>query len=989
MEQQIHNELLLPFEDSASSRRGFLQLVGFGIVSASAASCSRGPVQHAIPALEASREFTPGRAYWIASTCGGCDAGCGVLAKCRDGRPIKLEGTPGHPVSSGGLCPAGQGSVLSLYDSLRFDGPLSRGRGSVPWSEADRELEAAIEGIRKTGGRVRLLTGTINSPSTLAAIQRFLASFPDAKHVSYDGLSASGMLEAYRRTHGQRFLPRHRFDRARTIVSFDADFLSTWISPVEFTAGYSKARELDAATPRMSRHFQLEARTSLTGSRADVRARMAPWETGAALSALCDLLERRAGLEPRCAGAAAKGPLADLIDRMAAELWNTRGESLVLAGANDPDIQVLVNYANHLVGSYGSTLDTAHPSQQRLGDDDALSELAQELAEDRVELLIVQGVNPSYDLGGKLQVERANLLVSCAEAPDETSALASWILPEPHYLESWDDAEPYRGTYVLRQPTVPRLRSGRSLRESLSRLLGDRRSDRNLLREHWRAELYPLQSGASGFDAFFDQALHDGHWIPDGAGQAQVAFTADAVHNLALDLAPIAGTLGLVPYPKAGMLGGQHAHNPWLHELPDPVTKITWDNYACLSPVTAERLGFSEGQVVRVAVTGDGEAIELPVHVQRGQHDDVVAVAVGYGRTGTDRFATVGPEWVQGRPTVKPGGVVGVNVAPLARSLDPDRARALVEVSLRSTGAAVELASTQDHHSLTVPEHLAIKGHEVRGMVQSASFAEFQEDPGGVVHQHPTGHGDLWEEDHAGDTTWGLAIDLAKCTGCSACVVGCQAENNVPVVGRDEVLRHREMSWLRIDRYFDGEGDDLRTLHQPMMCQQCDHAPCESVCPVLATVHSAEGLNQQVYNRCVGTRYCANTCPYKVRRFNWFEYAREDQLQNQSLNPDVTVRSRGVMEKCSFCVQRIQEAKAEAKREGRDLRDGDITPACQQSCPAEAIVFGNLQDPDSRVAKLAGTPRAYGVLEELNVRPSVRYLAHVHNGEETEGPHGH
>ncbi|MAE45470.1 MAG: [Fe-S]-binding protein [Planctomycetes bacterium] len=996
MKERTPNELLLPFEDSSGSRRSFLKLVGFGIGSASLAGCSRGPLQSAIPTLEASREFVPGRAYWIASTCGGCDAGCGVLAKCRDGRPIKLEGIPGHPVSGGGLCPAGQGSVLSLYDSQRFDGP-QRGAGgagsSVSWSDADRELRSAFDALKQSGGRVRLLTGTVNSPSTRAAIARFLAGFADARHISYDGLSSSAMLAAHERTHGERLLPRHHFERARTIASFDADFLSTWISPVEFTAGYTQLRELDMNALRMSKHFQLEARTSLTGCRADERVRLAPWEIGAALSGLCDHLEGRAGIERRCRGAADTAPYRELIARIADELWATRGESLVVAGANDVEIQVLVNYANELLQSYGTTLDTVHASQQRLGDDREVAELAQELAEDSVDLLIVNGVNPAYDFGALLPLERAGMLISCAGAPDETSALAAWVVPEPHFLEAWNDAEPYRGVHALSQPTVPLLRSGRTLRETLSRWAGDERADQDLLRAHWRAELYPrspAHAGPSGFDAFFDQALHEGFVLLEGDSSTPGAFAMDAVRPYSSAQAPVAGALGLVLYPKAGMLDGRHGHNPWLHELPDPVSKIAWDNYACLSPTTAERLELSEGQLVSVVTTAEGASVELPVHVQRGQHDGVVAVALGYGRTGTDRFTNLGPEWLQGRPTVEAGGVIGANAALLTGPLDAGRRCDARQATVIATGSSVELASTQDHHSLTVPQHLAIEGHEVRDMVISTTFDDLEAHPDDVVHEHAVPHaGELWKEDHKGGTTWGMAIDLSRCTGCSGCVIGCQAENNVPVVGRDEVLRHREMSWLRIDRYYQGGDDELRTLHQPMMCQQCDHAPCESVCPVLATLHSDEGLNQQVYNRCVGTRYCANTCPYKVRRFNWFDYPREDKLQNHSLNPDVTVRTRGVMEKCSFCIQRIQEAKAEASREGRKLRDGDITPACQQSCPAKAIVFGNLEDPESAVARLAASQRSYSVLEELNVQPSVRYLAHVYNGPRTKGSHGH
>ncbi len=991
MDRRDRDDLLLPFEDVASSRRGFLQLVGFGITSAGLASCSRGPAVHAVPALEVSRELVPGRAYWIASTCGGCEAGCGVLAKCRDGRPVKLEGLPGHPVSRGGLCPAGQGSILSLYDSRRFDGPqraTSAGHQPASWTAADAELIAAFERVRAAGGRVRLLTGTAHGPSTRTAIRGFLDSFGDGELVVYDPLSVSAIADAHAATHGARILPRYRFDRARTIVSFDADFLSTWISPVEHTAAYTAGRALDADPPRMSRHFQLEARTSLTGCRADVRRRLAPRDVGPALSGLCALLERHAGVAGRLAGADESAPHRGLLERMADELWATRGESLVVAGANDEGVQVLVNHANELLGGYGTTLDLERPSRQRGGDDRALERLGAELAEDSVDVLIVQGANPGYDLGGRLPVDRAKLLVCCAQAPDETTAHAGWVCPEPHFLEAWDDGEPHTGALVLRQPTVPLLRDGRTLRESLARWSGDARSDRELLRDHWRAEVFPRQTARSDFDEFFDRALHDGHVVLPADGPRVSAFRADAVRPLDRAAPPAEGALELVLYAKAGMLDGRHGHNPWLHELPDPVSKITWDNYACLSPATAKSRGLAEGDLVRVDLADGSGAVELPVHVQAGQHDEVVAVALGYGRAGTDRFTAVGPRWLEGRRTVEPGGVIGASAATLVGSAAGRRRFDGAAATVTPVGGAVELAATQDHHSLTLPGSLAPKGHEVREVVFSGSFDDWRADPGGAVHRHALPEDDLWPEDHARATTWGMTIDLARCTGCSACVVGCQAENNVPVVGRDEVLRHREMSWLRIDRYYQGEGDDLRTLHQPMLCQHCDHAPCESVCPVLATVHSSEGLNQQVYNRCVGTRYCANTCPYKVRRFNWFDYPHESELENHSLNPDVTIRTRGVMEKCSFCVQRIQEAKAEAAREGRAVRDGEVAPACQQSCPADAIVFGDLKDPDSRVARLAADPRAYVVLEELNVRPSVRYLAHVHNGASEEHGHG-
>ncbi|MCP3919260.1 MAG: 4Fe-4S dicluster domain-containing protein [bacterium] len=982
--------VLLPFEGTESSRRGFLQLVGFGIAGAAISGCSRGPTRHVVPALVPAEGVVPGRPYWIATTCGGCEAGCGVLAKCRDGRPIKLEGNPQHPVSSGGLCPAGQASVLTLYDSRRFEKPLRAG-AAVEWEELDPALSAALGALRSGTGRVRLLTGTTNGPSTRTAIGHFLSSFGDARHVTYDGLSCAALLDAHEAAFGRRALPRMRFELARTIVSFDADFLSTWISPVEFTRGYSRGRMLEGDTPRMSMHYQLEGRMSLTGSCADERVRVAPHEEASLLAGLCDLLEVRAGATRRLAGAIESCPRRDVVERIAESLSDSGADSLVVAGSNDVEVQLYACYANHLLGAYGRTLDLDEPSQQRLGDDRALAALRDELAAGAVDVLIVAGANPAYDLPD-LDLAAAGQLIVCAEAPDETTAIADWVAPLPHALESWGDAEPRAGVLSLTQPTVPPLRAGRTLRASLARWSEDGRSERELLREHWREAVWPsAQDPGTDFDAFFDAALERGFaQTRVQSGQAWT-LSADAVRPTQPS-APAADALTVVLYPKAGVLDGRHAHNPWLQELPDPVTKITWDNYACISPVTAERLDLSEGDIARLEVEGDLAPLELPVHVQRGQDDRVVAVALGYGRLGTDRFADVGPDWIGARPTVAAGGVVGVNAATLvattAAGLRGFQARS---ARLTGTGRSSELASTQEHHSLEVPAHLAPPGHEVRDkdIAPRATFEQWQADPATALHgRHHVSGEDLWKEDHAGRVRWGMTIDLARCTGCSACVVGCQAENNVAVVGKDEVRRHREMSWLRIDRYFQGEGDAVSTVHQPMMCQQCDHAPCEAVCPVLATVHSSEGLNQQVYNRCVGTRYCANTCPYKVRRFNWFDYEPIDPLQAAAFNPDVTVRSRGVMEKCSFCVQRIQEAKAEAKRDGRAVRDGEIQPACQQSCPADAITFGDLNDPESRVAVRATDARGYGVLEELNVRPSVRYLSRVDHGQE-EDSHDH
>jgi len=972
-------DILLPVEGLAASRRSFLRLAGFGVAAGVLAGCSRAPERRVVTYLEAPDGIVAGRGYRMATTCAGCTASCGVLARCRDGRPIKLEGLPEHPISGGGLCAVGQAEILSLYDGERFDGPRHGGR-EASWKDADSAISFALSKARK----VRLLTETVTSPSTRAVIAGFCDGLADARHTSYDPLSAAAILDAHEATHGRRLLPHYEFHEADVIASFDADFLGTWISPVEYARGYGMGRRPDDRKS-MSRHWQFEARMSLTGGRADERLRLAPWEITPALMGLCDMLASKAGRSTPVTGQRTGAPRIDDLRRLADELWEARGRALVVCGSNDTATQTLVNLANHLLGSYGSTIDIARPSLQKRGSDRALAALKRELDAGEVDVLIVAGVNPVYDRGfaggvGE-SIAKAKLIVSITGLKNETSAVAHWTCPEPHALETWDDAEPRAGLLSLRQPTVPPLRSARTLRASLSKWSGGGANDRALVEAHWKQNVHPRAGDGVPFRRFFREALHDGFKAASPPPSGAAPFRMEGVQVPETAAAPAAGSMVVVLYPKVSMLDGRHAHNPWLQELADPVSRLAWESYAVLSPTVAGKLGVEKGDVVRLDPEGDAPALELPVHVQPGQHDDVVAVALGYGRDGTDRFADIGPDWWEGEATVAVGGRVGENAAPWLKTVGELTRTDTTVVKISATSVHRELASFQDYHSLEVPKHLAPHHGEVRDAVRTVELEAFRRDPNHAMyggHHHPTG--DLWPDDHVPEgNRWGMVVDLTACTGCSGCVVACQAENNIPVVGRDEVRRHREMSWMRIDRYDLGDGDDVQVSHQPMMCQHCDNAPCESVCPVLATMQSSDGLNQQVYNRCVGTRYCANTCPYKVRRFNWFEYQRHDQLQNLVLNPDVTTRSRGVMEKCSMCVQRIQEARIDARRRGVEVKDGDIKLACQDSCPTQAITFGDLNDPESEVSKKARSARAYRVLEETHVEPAVRYLAQVRN----------
>jgi len=980
------------------TRRSFLKAAGFTFAGAVASGC-RAPEVDALPYVEQPEGLLPGRPLFYATTCGACEARCGLLVTDRDGRPVKIEGNPDHPFSGGSTCAVGQASILGLYDSQRLAYPTKAGQRAM-WADVDMEIAATLAQIKQGGRAVRILTPTITSPTTAAVIADFLSGFTNARHVTYDPISASAVLDAHAQTHGARLMPQYHFDQADVIVSFDADFLGTWVSPLQYTRGYSSKRRISEAAPAKSYHVQIESRLSLTGSNADRRLRVAPGELGHVATHLASKIARRAGTTFAAEGLAAS-PADAAIEAIAERLWTARGRGLVLSGSQDVRVQILCNVINQALGAYGTTVDVARPSYQRAGSDSDLAELRAELGRGEVGALFILGANPVFDLPDSAtlatDIKRVALVVSTAERLDETAALAHFVCPDHHYLESWSDAEPVAGLVSLTQPTIRPMHDTRATIESLSIWAGKKQAALNLLKDHWTTAVHPRVSTGDSFAAFWDRTLERG--VADigprpavpaatvarpagnaAARPAQVRGTAPqaTTTTIASAAGPIlrpddvpASGFGLVLHQNLGMLDGRHGHNAWLHEMPDPVTKVTWDNYASLSPAAARKLGVADGDIVRVAADG-GPAIELPAFVQPGQHDAAVAIALGYGRAGTERFGKIGPPWFEAR--ARPD-VVGVNTAQFVTATDGARQYAGRAVSVTKTGRRHQLASTQVHHSLSVPGD-----PETRPIIQETTLAALTAAavPAPEREGAHANLGDLWPDDHqATGHRWGMAVDLNSCTGCSACVVACQAENNIPVVGQDEVRRNREMHWLRIDRYYSGtpgNDDDLEVAHQPMMCQHCTHAPCETVCPVLATVHSDEGLNEQAYNRCVGTRYCANNCPYKVRRFNWFDYPHEDRLQNLVFNPNVIVRSRGVMEKCTFCVQRIEENKIEARRLGQPLADGAIKTACEQACPAQAIVFGDLHDPNSRVTTLAAGRRAYRVLDELNTQPAVRYL---------------
>ena len=948
---------------SSTTRRDFLAMMGFTLAAAGLTGC-RAPVQHAIPMLVGTDQLVPGISNYYATTCRGCASSCSLLVKQRDGRPIKIEGNAESAIFGGGTCATGQATVLSLYDDERLRGPLWHGQ-PVRWEEIDTEVLAGLKAAEAAKREIVLLSETITSPSTRAIISEWRTRYAKFSHVEYDPISLSAMRAANQQSFGRAVVPHYAFDKARVIVGLEADFLGTWLSPVEFARQYASNRKPEG-TPSL--HIQFESGMSVTGSNADLRVAVPPSQMGAVAVALL----RRIAHKSRLGAIQREDPIdSKKLDAIADELWKYRGESLVVSGVNDVHLQIVVNTINAALGNIGKTIDLVHPSLQRTGDDAAMTALVERMNRGEVHTLFLLGVNPAYDYHDSARflsgLEKVSFSVSFSDRRDESSTHAHAICPDHHFLEAWSDAEPIDSHFSLAQPLIAPLFATRSAQESLLRWLGhEQADDYAYLREFWQKNLFPRQHTVQDFQTFWERSLQDGVVaLPAKTAVAVAAFHGDwksAVEAIATEqkkLPPGEGHFELHLYESMALRDGRHANNPWLQELPDPVSKITWGNYAAMAPSLAAKLDLKDGDVIRVK-TGNQE-LEIPVFIQPGQEKRTISIALGYGR----------------RQVGRAGQNVGVSAYPIVREANGHRIFSATNVALEKTGRAEKLAGTQSHFSM-----------EGRPIVLETSLSELNAGTEAKeTEQLPT----LWAERPHGEHNWGMAIDMNACTGCSACVVACQAENNVPVVGKDQIERIRIMHWIRIDRYYSGPEDDPVSVHQPMMCQHCQNAPCETVCPVLATSTSSEGLNQQVYNRCIGTRYCANNCPYKVRRFNWYNYTEnprfdfnmDNPLGRMVLNPDVAVRSRGVMEKCSLCVQRIQLAKNIALQGKRELADGEIQTACQQACPTQAIVFGDLKDPNSRVSQLQRSQRKYQVLDELGTRPNISYLKKVRNPLET------
>lgn len=1018
-----------------TGRRDFLKFLGFGLGAATLAACET-PVVKSIPYVNKPEDITPGVANWYASTYYDGSDFASVLVKTREGRPIHVKGNPRfginrNPVAGKGSINARiNSSVLSLYDNERLKGAIRRNGDSLEpasWSDADDAIAKGLAAAAAAGKPIVLLTNTVISPSIKAAVAVLNEKFPTVRHVQYDTVSYSGLTNANLKSFGKRVMPTYDLTKADVVVGMDADFLSGWGNTTEHVWQYASRRNPDGA---MSRHFQFEARMSLTGANADERTALKPSELPLAVIALHDAVAKRSG------GTAVGGSNAEMdaaVKRAADALLAARGRSAVLCGCNDDGTQVLVNSINHMLGNYGRTMDLNAHSHMFQGDDAAVDQLVKDMNAGSVGALLIAGVNPAYSLPNaeafKSGLAKVGLSVSFSRYADETASLCQWTCPDHHYLESWNDFMPRTGEYAVAQPAIRNLFETRAWGESLLRWSGSYSGWHGFIRSNWQQELSQRGALGSGFEDTWNTAVHNGVFSAAVPASEQPAFNGDlAAAATAARKGHSSSEWEVVLYTSEAIGDGQHANNPWLQEMPDPLTKLTWDNCVCMNPVDVERLGLNmylgeQHPASLVTVTVGDKSVTLPVVGTPGQKTGTIAIALGYGRGANGEKVGKAACVTDHNGEWKP---VGANAYPLAAMVGGS-VRYENAASVSPTGATYPVALTQtqlthmDRHSIVRETSLGVyKAGDAKAYnPPHALWVNEDVNGDGMIDardKKPVRAFDLWAEHPVEGVghRWGLSIDLNSCIGCGACVTACNSENNISVVGKDEVRRSREMHWLRVDRYYSsatkwaegraaGEGkiplyramekpeEQPSVFFMPVMCQHCNHAPCETVCPVAATTHSNEGLNQMTYNRCIGTRYCSNNCPYKVRRFNWFNYVSPqfgevnpawDDLGRMVLNPDVTVRSRGVIEKCSMCVQQIQAGKLEAKKAGRPVKDGDIETACSAACGTGAIVFGDLNDNGSMVRGLATSQRSYHMLEEIGVQPNVNYLVKVRNVEE-------
>ena len=932
----------------AVSRRGFMKLMGASVALAGMTACTKQPLEPIVPYVRQPEELVPGRPMFYASafTLGGYASP--VLVESHQYRPTKIEGNEQHPASLGGTDIYAQASILDMYDPDRSQ--------TITYLDEVRTWGSFISAIRGPlniqkglkGAGVRILTPTVSSPTLADQIKSLLQVYPEAKWHVYEPLNRDYVLEGAKLAFGQPVETRYDFEKADVILSLDADFLSAGFpGSIRYARDYAKRRNPDSGT--MNRMYVVESNPSATGAKADHRL---PLRTDDIVRFVSSIAGGSTGNNPYPLDREGE---AKFFKAVSTDLQSHGGASVVVVGEHQPPfVHAFAHWWNEQLGNVGKTVFYSDPvNANPINQTESLKELVADMRGGKVDVLVILGGNPAYDapadfgFADALKNSNIPLRIHHGLYQDETAELCHWHVNEAHYLESWGDGRAYDGTVSIVQPLIAALYAGRSAAELIATLAGGSDvSGHELVQAYWKK-----QHAGSDFEMFWRKSLHDG-WV-EGTAFAPKQLTAKA----AMPTASATAGQGIEINFRgdASIYDGRFANNGWLQELPKPMSKLTWDSAVLVSPATAAEMGLASKDLVELEL--NGKTVKAPVWIQAGHADNSVTVSLGYGR------------WRAGRA----GTGAGFDMYPLRYSATPWFATG---VAVHKTGGTYVLASTQGYQTMETPD-----GGD-RPLVRTASLEEYKKEPKFAREDEPPPELTLYpgydykKEPYA----WGMTIDLNACVGCNNCIIACQSENNIPIVGKEQVNRGRHMHWLRVDAYYQGDRENPKAYFQPVPCMQCENAPCELVCPVGATVHSSEGLNDMVYNRCVGTRYCSNNCPYKVRRFNFLLFQDWETPQYKMMrNPDVTVRSRGVMEKCTYCVQRINHNRIDAEREDRLIRDGDLKTACQQSCPANAITFGNINDPDSAVSKQKANSRNYSLLAELNTRPRTTYLAEIRN----------
>ena len=936
------------------SRRHFLKIMGASLALGGLSACTKQPVEKIVPYIKQPAELVPGKALHFATamTLGGFATG--IIATSREGRPTKIEGNPDHPISLGATNIFGQASVLDLYDPDRAQAILNAGEPS-DWSTFLSAMNAAMRAQKeKEGAGLRILTETVTSPTLYSQLEDLLRKYPSARWHQWEPLTRDNVREGARLAFGEVVEAQYDFDKADVILALDSDFLFSHPASLRYACKFAEGRRVeDEGKATMNRLYVVEPTPTITGAMADHRLPLAAVEIESLVEALANQIH--------AAGEPLDAVHSDWLAAAANDLKQHQGRSIVIAGEHQPArVQALVHEINQLLGNVGTTVVyTSAIEPAPINQLESLRQLVEGMKSGAVDILVILGGNPVFDAPADLDfsagMEKVKLRVGLSLEENETSRVCHWHIPAAHYLESWSDARAFDGTASIIQPLIEPLYNGKTAHELIEGLLRQTsRPPYEIVRAYWKS-----QDRSPDFERFWRQALSDGIIVGTIAATRSVGLNAAPVKPASLPASVTRGhqpnipELELVFRPDPTIWDGRFGNNGWLQELAKPITKIAWDNAALISPQLAEREQLENGEVVELRFRN--RALRAPIWIVPGQADSVVTLHLGYGRERTGRVGTG----------------TGFNAYALRTS---DSLWFGSGVEIHKTGATHLLASTQKHHSI-----------EGRDIIREGTLEEFLSNPQFIrarTESRPGREDTLYDPDEFTYTgyKWGMSIDLNTCIGCNACTIACQAENNIPVVGKDQVAKGREMQWIRVDSYFRGSLDSPEINHQPVPCMHCENAPCELVCPVGATVHDDEGLNVQIYNRCIGTRYCSNNCPYKVRRFNFLELnAGLTPVQKMVKNPDVTVRSRGVMEKCTYCTQRINAARIAAEEENRKIRDGEILTACQAVCPVEAIVFGDLNDPHSLVSKRKAQPLEYWMLGELNTRPRTTYLAKLRN----------